>query len=147
MLAEVQFVALAHLAGAGAVEHHHQADELADVAGAVAGVGAQGAAHRAGDADQRFQPGQAVPGRLGDERRQRSAGAGPDAFALDRNVVKAGSLSRSTTPAHALVVDQQLQPLPRTRSGMRVAKHCRRGRHSASAAGPATRPGRPAGDR
>ena len=70
MLAEAQLVALADLADAAAVEDHHQPDELADVAGAIAGVDAQGAADGAGNADQRFQAGQSVTARrFGDQRR------------------------------------------------------------------------------
>ena len=108
MVAEVQLVALADLDRAAAVHHLDAADELADVAGAVAGVGPQGAADGAGNADQRFQAGQAVPRRLRDQRRHRRPGAGPDALALDGDLREGRLAQAQHDAAHALVAHQHV---------------------------------------
>ena len=71
---EAQVVALADLDLVGGVEHRGAADELADRTLAAAGIAAQGAADRAGDARQDLQP---APGRPAPNARSRPSAARP----------------------------------------------------------------------
>ena len=73
---EVVALALDDVAGAG--HHRGPAGPLADVAAVAAGVAVQCAADRAGNADQRLQPGQPGADRLGDGVGQLRAAAGGD---------------------------------------------------------------------
>ena len=78
------------------------------MAGAVAGVGAQGAADRAGNADQRFQPGQAVTGGFRNQGRHRGPGAGPDALALHDDLSKYRFAQPKHHAFHAFIADDQI---------------------------------------
>jgi hypothetical protein len=90
------------------VEYLDGADELADLAGAAAGVGPQGAADGAGHADERLQPAQVVPRGRGDQRRNRRPGAGVDAFAVDPDGRERRLAQPQYRAADALVADQQV---------------------------------------
>src|SRR5262249_50901421 len=105
-IAEAQIVPLAGLQLPPAVHDDDGADELADLSRAIAGIVAQSAADRAGRADQRLQPCQAVAGGLRDQCGERSAAAGADAIALDGDLVKRRRAEPQDDAAHALIAHQ-----------------------------------------
>jgi hypothetical protein len=106
MVAEDQFIAVAHLHIALPIHHLDALNELADVSRAVASVGAERSADGAEDANERFQPCQSVPRRFGDERGNGRSCAGADALAVKRDL-REGRLGEAKDDArNALIANE-----------------------------------------
>ena len=82
---------------------------MADVAAVGAGVSVQGAAERAGDADQRFESGQARVDGRGDDVPQDGPAAGNEGLPSIWILLKAGPSKLHHHAEHALVADQHVR--------------------------------------
>ena len=84
---------------------------LADVAAVGAGVAVQCAADGAGDADERFQPGQPAMDGRGDRPAQQGAAAGGKRASVDANLAEGRGGEPDHHAGHALVADQDVRSL------------------------------------
>jgi len=80
----------------------------------VPAVAVQRAAHRAGNADQRFQPGQAAIDRGGDDLPQQCPAARDDRTVLEADFAKAGALRWTIIPFTPSSRTMMFEPRPKT---------------------------------
>ena len=116
-IVEHQFVAaaLGNLAVGG--DHRGLEGPLADVAAMGAGVAVQGAAHGAGDADERFQSGQPAVDGGGDGAAQQGPAAGGERSPLDANIAKRRRRKADHHARHAFVANQDVRSLAQHADG------------------------------
>jgi len=110
-ITENQFVAASLTNFAAGGDHRGFNGPLADVAAVGAGVSVQCPAHRAGNADQRFQPRQPTVDAVV-TRGQRGAAAGEDRMPFTRMAQNAGAERRTTMPGTPSSRTSRFEPWP-----------------------------------
>ena len=108
-IGEHKVFALALQDFAGAAHHRGSGSPLADVAAAAAGVAVQRTADRAGDADERFQPGQPFAHDRGHDMTQLRPAADRDGAAVDADLGKRWHGEPHDQPLDAVVAHQQIR--------------------------------------